>query len=144
MTYAEIEDQCHAALEPLKAEGLKTLKSYGGEFSPDSFGLFPITFPALMYCVTGFENEVRGSLDVQDLEIEVYAAARDLRGEDEARQGAYATTELARGKLNRLPIPGAGRLVLKRERIVGYSRQLNLCVMRAVYHLRAQQPAVTN
>jgi len=122
-------------------EGLKTLKSYGGEFSPDSFGQFPIQYPAVMICVPGLDNDTRGNLDLQELEVVIYVADRNLRGEDEARHGAYRTIQQARGKLHRLLVNGAGRLVLKKEGLVGYSRKLNLCVMQGTYKLKSQQPA---
>lgn len=140
MTYEDLEDACLATLNPLLNEGLKTLKSYGGEFSPDSFGQFPIGFPAIMVCVAGLDNTARGNLDQPDFEVIIYTAARNLRGEDDARHGAYRTIEQARSKLNRLRIDGAGRLALKNESLVGYSRKLNLCVMQATYRLKTQQP----
>jgi len=144
MTYELLEDACKSALEPLLNEGLKTLKSYGGEFSPDSFGQFPIQYPAVMICVAGLNNEPKGNMDIHDLEVVIYVADRNLRGEDNARHGAYHTMEQARGKLNRLGINGAGRLALKSESLVGYSRKLTLCVMQATYKLRNQQPASVN
>jgi phage gp37-like protein len=140
MTYEDLEDTCIAALNPLLNEGLKTLKSYGGEFSPDSFGQFSIKFPAVMVCVAGLTNDAQGNTDLQDREVVIYVAARDLRGEDDARHGAYHTMEQARGQLNRLRVAGAGRLTLKSESLVGYSRKLNLCVMQATYRLKVQQP----
>jgi len=138
MTYEALEDALLTALEPLKTEGLKTLKSYGGEFSPDSFGQCPIAYPALMVCIPELTNETQGNLDRQALEVVVYVADRNLRGEGAARHGAYRGMEQARARLHRLPVAGAGRLALQRESLVGYSAQLGLCVMQATYRLKMQ------
>ena len=146
MDYSALEDAVLAALEPLKTNGsVRTLESYGGEFSADSFGQFPIQYPALYVCLSGLESEPANQDDRREVTIEIYAASRNLRGEKDARRGdgrtsgAYELIESARGKINRLALAGAGRLTLKRERLIGYSKALGLCVIQAEYHLKFQQ-----
>ena len=146
MDYSTLEDALLDALAPLKAAGTaRTLESYGGEFSPDSFGQFPIQYPALYVCLAGLDSEPANQADHREAAVEIYAATKNLRGEKDARRGdartagAYELIEAARGKLNRLTLTGAGRLTLKSERLIGYSKTLGLCVMRAEYRMgRAQ------
>lgn len=142
MTYAEIEDGALALLTPLKADqGVKTLESYGGEFSPDSFGQVSVNYPAVYVCIPSLDSEPANQDDKRRVILEVYFAARNLRGEacarrgDSQNSGAYALAEAGRAKLNRQTLPGAGKLTLKRERLVGYSKALSLCVMKAEYEL---------
>ncbi|MGE4545837.1 MAG: phage protein Gp37 [Pedobacter sp.] len=142
MTYAEIEDAALTLLAPLKADhGVRTLESYGGEFSPDSFGQVTVNYPAVYVCIPSLDSEKANQDDKRHAIVEVYAASRNLRGEAAARRGdsqnsgAYALIEAARAKLNRQTLPGAGQLILKRERLVGYSKVLSLCVMKAEFEL---------
>lgn len=142
MTYAAIEDAALALLLPLKdAQGVRTLESYGGEFSPDSFGQVQVNYPAVYVCIPSLDSDPANQDDKRRVILEVYFAARNLRGEASARRGdsqnsgAYALAEAGRAKLNRQILPGAGKLTLKRERLVGYSKALSLCVMKAEYEL---------
>ncbi len=120
-----------------------TIKSYGGEFSPDSFGQCPLRYPAVMVNVQGLDNSARGNLDKRTVKISVYAADRDLSGEAGARKGVYSLIEEVREALNRFGIDGAGVLVLESEALVGYSRKQQLCVMRATYQLSTQHNVTT-
>lgn len=145
--YAALEDAILAALEPLKGTtvGVKTLETYGGEFSADSFGQFPINYPAVFVCVSAMNSEPANTEDRRELTLDVYAAATDLRGEKSARRGAlgsvgaYAVIEAVRSALNRLIIPGAGRVQLRREYLMGYSKAAGLCVIQAEYSLKYNQ-----
>ena len=146
MDYSALEDAILEALEPLKNAGtVRTLDSYGGEFSPDSFGQFPIQYPALYVCIAALDSEAANMADRREITVEIHAASRNLRGEKETRRGdsrttgAYEVMEAARSKLNRLPLTNAGRLVLKTERLIGYSKALGLCVIQAEYRLKFQQ-----
>ena len=146
MTYAALEDAALAALEALKTgNGVRTLDAYGGEFSPDSFGEIAIRYPAVYVCIEDLQSEAANNLDRRDIIVAVYAASKNLRGEKAARRGdiqtagGYELIEAARVRLNRLVITGAGRLVLRRERLIGYSKALGLCVIKAEYHLKLQQ-----
>jgi hypothetical protein len=64
-----------------------------------------------------------------------------LRGEASARRGdtqtsgAYALAEAGRAALNRQVLTAAGKMTLKRERLVGYSKALSLCVIKAEFEL---------
>lgn len=146
MTYADLEDAILTALAVLKSEnGVKTIDAYAGEFSPDSFGQLHIPYPAVYICIEDLQSEPANQVDKRDLVVAVYAASKNLRGEKAARRGdnrtagGYELIEAARGKLNRLIIPGSGRLVLRRERLIGYSKALGLCVIKAEYQLKTQQ-----
>lgn len=142
MTYAEIEDAALTFLAPLKTDqGVRTLESYGGEFSPDSFGQVAVNYPAVYVCIPSLDSEPANQDDKRRVILEVYYAARNLRGEAAARRGdsqnsgAYALAEAGRAKLNKQVLNGAGRMTLKRERLVGYSKVLSLCVMKAEFEL---------
>jgi phage gp37-like protein len=147
MTYEDFEDAILAALEPLKGTtvGVKTLETYGGEFSADSFGQFPINYPAVFICVSSMTSESVNTEDRRELTLDVYAAATDLRGEKSARRGAlgsvgaYAIAKAVRVALNRLIVPGAGRVQLRREYLMGYSKTAGLCVIQAEYSFKYNQ-----
>ncbi len=142
MTYLEMEDFLLEKLEPLRAAaGLRALTTYGGEFSPDSFGQVTVVFPAVYIYLSGLRSAGRNRLDERDQGCTVMVAARNLRGEPAARRGAagetgvYALFEGVRAHLNRLPLAG-GLLRLAEERVVGYSARLGLCVGQADYRLK--------
>lgn len=131
MEYAEIEQYLLAELDKVDAV---TKKGYAGEFSPDSFGQIPVRYPAVMLYVGGFDNKPANLSDHRVYEVRVYAADSNLAGEAGARSGVYALMQSVRARLNRCRIPGMGRLILKKERIVGYSWKTQTCVMEGIYH----------
>lgn len=136
LQYEQIEDPI---LETLQGLNFATLDTYGGEFSPESFGQFHIPFPAAYVHVQGFDNSPVNYTDERDCLVVVYVASRDLRGDKAAKRGETGAYQLAysvRQQLNRLRIDSVGRLELARERIVGYSRSLNVCVMRCEYKVK--------
>ncbi len=144
MTYLELEDAVLALFEPLKAElGLRTLASYGGEFSPDSFGEVAVNFPAVYVYLANLNNSGQGRLDNRELTLTIFVAAQNLRGEESARRGTdnaigvYGLLEAVRNKLNRALL-GGGLVRLKRETVVGYSALTGLCVAQADYNLGFQ------
>ena len=144
MTYLELEDAILALLEPLRTDlGLRTLESYGGQFSPDSFGQVAVTFPAVYVYLASLESAGRNRLDERKLTLTVFVAAQNLRGEESARRGTagvvgvYGLLEAVRDLLNRTPL-GGGLIRLKRESVVGYSAQTGLCVAQADYGLEFQ------
>jgi hypothetical protein len=143
MDYAQLETAVLLLLEPLRNDGVKTLQGYGGEFSEDSFGQFPLNYPAGLVSVPGLRNEVAGGVDRETIDVVFAAAAKDLRGDDKARHGVYQVMTAARELLHRKMVPGFGVLLLESESLTGYSKALGLCVMQGNYKLR-RQVAATN
>ena len=144
MTYLELEDAVLALLEPLKVElQLRTLTSYGGEFSPDSFGQVTVLYPAVYVYLANLESAGHNRLDSRKITLTTFVAAQNLRGEEDARRGSgsaigvYGLLEAVREKLNRVSLSG-GLVRLKREAVVGYSAQNGLCVAQADYGLEFQ------
>ena len=144
MSYLELEDAVLALLEPLvDALSLRTLASYGGEFSPDSIGQVTVLYPAVYVYLANLESSGHNRLDDRKLTLSVYVAAQNLRGEESARRGSgsaigvYGLLEAVREKLNLAPL-NSGLLRLKREAVVGYSAQNGLCVAQADYGLEFQ------
>lgn len=142
--YSALEDAAMARLAPLKEElGVRTLDSYGGEFSQESIGEAAIVFPAVYVHVGMMENIDRNQAASRVYQVYIYAADQNARGEAEARRGGterpgvYALLDAIRSGLNRRPILD-GRAVprLVSERIVGYSKTNSICVAQAVYSVR--------
>ncbi len=138
MTYEEFEDAVLALLKPLKNElGLRALTTYGGEFSPDSFGVVAVNFPAVYLYLSQLESDGRNRLDERRITLTVFAASRNLRGEENARRGSsgvYGLLEAVRAKINRVAV-GGGVLRLQREAVTGYSAATGICVAQADYRL---------
>jgi phage gp37-like protein len=138
-TYTEIEENVLALLAPLKEDGVKNVDSYGGEFSPDSFGAIPVQLPAVFVHVDGFSNDSDGGpVDQRTYGINLYVASKNLRGETEARRGAYSIADAARALLNRQEIPGCEWLTLKSEKLVAYSKLNGTCVFNIAYSLASE------
>jgi phage gp37-like protein len=150
LTYAAIEDHILAALQPLREElGVRTLASYGGDFSADSIQDYAVLYPAVL--VQAAELILSGESnrsDVMEVTITIYAADRNTRGAAAARAGdetlqspgVYALLEGVRAFLHRYNIPraGVGPVRLKREMVLAHRRRNALCVGLGVYTLRTR------
>lgn len=146
MIYSALEDALLAELASMKStHQVRTLESYGGDFSPDSFGQEVIQYPAVYVCLAGMDSDPANRIDNRTMTVDVYVAAKSLRGEKTARQGdsfnsgAYALAEGVRARLNRFALSGFGVFILRRESLFGYSKVAGLCVIRAEYGIKYQQ-----
>jgi phage gp37-like protein len=142
--YSALEDAILAELEPLRdSPGVRTLDSYGGEFSAESIGEAALVFPAVYVHVGMMENTDRNQTAARVYQVYVYAADQNARGESEARRGGterpgvYALLDEIRSRVNRRPILD-GRTVprLMNEKVIGYSKINSICVAQAVYSVR--------
>ena len=116
----------------------ETVKSYGGEFSPDSFGQVPLRYPAVFVNIQGLSSEMQSNTGSVELEIFIHVASHDLSGEQEARHGVYDIMEQVRDAVNQQAVPDKGMLKLESEDVIGYSKVMQTCVMRGIYRLKAQ------
>ena len=112
MDIAAIEDGFLAALEPLRAEGVRTLDSYAGS-NIESIEDIVRLFPAILVVWGGLRvtplNETDTDVDI----VNVLVCDRNLRGEGSARRGdavsrgVYYWLGRCRALLNRkLPVAG--------------------------------------
>ena len=153
MSYIDIEDAILAALEPLKTEiEVRTIKSYGGDFSPQDIESVSLIFPAILVHVTGLENETKARIDIREIAISVYVAHRNARGEEASRKGdtagsadipgVYGLLDAVREKLHRKSIADVGALTLltlQREKNIGYSKRVGMCVSVAEYKITVKK-----
>ena len=142
ITYAEIEDAVISALLPLQeTRMLREVSSYAGEFSDDSLGSMPKSYPSVFVCVSSFDADIANQRDIAEITVSAYIVSRNLRGEYSTRNGdgitagAYEIAEAARKILHRMSL-GSGLLLIRRERILHYSRAKDLCVMQCQYMLK--------
>ncbi|WP_457571306.1 phage protein Gp37 [Desulfovulcanus sp.] len=139
----EIENEMVETLK--RVQGVRTVRSYGGEFSPDSIGQELIQYPAILPCVVEAEFEPVNLKDKVEPIIKVYLADKNLRGQESARRGdatsvgVYYLQQEARKALNRKPILG-GVLFLKKQKVIYYSKSLGLCVAEQIYTLKLTVP----
>ena len=149
MTYAELEDAILTALEPLKTDpGVRTLDSYGGQFSEEVLraGQMLVNYPAILVYIERLSSaEFDMCNDMVEVQVSIFMADRNLRGEKAARRGdsgsdhpgVYRLLEKAREALNGASVPGFDDcLVLTEEALWFYSAQTATCVARAVYRAR--------
>ena len=143
MKYIDIENDVLEKLEALvDGDIVRSVNSYGGEFSPDSFGQTSIQTPSIYAHVSGLQNDPQGDVDMRSYSVTVYAVDRNLRGESDTRHGVYEICDAVRSALNRASICGAGTLELNRETLVGYSRAINVCVMQIDFTLPLDEPII--
>jgi len=93
MTYTvtQIEDAILDALAPIKAtQGVRTLKTYGGELDEDNRPRLGVALPAVYVVYAGSDYEEHGPRKVEAIEFQVVVADRNLRAEAEARRGSTA------------------------------------------------------
>jgi phage gp37-like protein len=147
MNYAAIEDAVIEKLAPLKQSlGVREIKSYGGEFSPDDIGQIAIIFPAIFIHIPEMTNQAMNRLDMRTFIISVFVADQSSRGDETARRGdatigrpgVYTLLEAVRTALHKKSIPGAGTLYLQRETNIGYSKSLSICISVAEYKIETK------
>lgn len=93
MTITAIEDGFLAALEPLRAEGVRTLQSYadsGLEDIDDIAGTLRL-LPAVLVVWGGLQVEQLNEMDADTEKVSILVCDRNMRGEESARRGDGAS-----------------------------------------------------
>lgn len=141
MTYAELEDAIVEALDDLRdARLVRDVRTYNGEFSPDSFASLHLPYPQIFVCVSALTMDVANLKDAAEVTVQVYILSKNLRGERAARSGdvltpgAHELAEMVRKRLHRRCI-GSGMMHLTAERVMQYSLKMELCIFRCDYRL---------
>lgn len=142
--FQEIENKVIEALEPLKAAGVKSLDTYGGQLDTQtdlaemagSLDLFPCVFVV----AGGLASEGRNLSDEIEASVMLIVADQNSRGAqyalrgDSVSPGVYNLLVRIKEKLHRQNvIPGWGQLQREEEFPVIYKPAQGLCVYMAKY-----------
>lgn len=143
-----IEDKTIEALQPLKAEGLKTLAAYAGELDVDQEGLVDRTyaFPCVYVAAGGLSSVTENRTDTIETSVVLVIGDKNQRGAesaargDSASPGVYRLLERIKELLHRKKvIQGWLPLILQREYPLLYNPAEGVCLYMAVYSTRSQR-----
>jgi len=138
------EDAVITALDPLKAQGLKTLEAYAGQLDVDRMEDMVIQFPCL-YVLAGPLNLADRAryLDYR-LQVVLIIGDHNVRGSlaaargDASSPGVYHLLELARGQLhNKKILAKWAPLLVTSEGALVYAPESSICLYTATYETKA-------
>ena len=141
--FQQLEDAVIAALEPLKAQGLKTLAPYSGELeAEDIIGLTRL-FPCVYVLAGGMSVSGEGNNSRVQIELTAFVGDRNVRGPAAAARegttglGVYGVLEAARECLHgRKMLPGWLPMMLGEEAPLVYAPKQGVCIYTATYKTR--------
>lgn len=88
--FEQLEQGALAALDPLKAKGLKTLELYAGQVEEEDvkeLARMTARFPCIYLIAAGLNNKTRNRYDEKEVGIVLIVGDKNLRGTEAARHG---------------------------------------------------------
>jgi hypothetical protein len=143
--FEELEQIVLDVLDPLKAQGLKTLELYAGQAEAgdiDELARMTVFFPCVYVVATGLTLTWKSRHDDEDIGIMLIIGDRHLRGTGEARLGdanalgVYALLEMTEEKLHRQKIHESGHLRLASAAPIYLAPKKGLCFYAARYEFK--------
>jgi len=143
--FEELEQIVLDTLEPLKAQGVKTLDLYAGQAEADDIeelARMTLLFPCVYVVATGLALTRKDRYDEEDIGIMLLVGARNLRGTDAARLGdstslgVYDILEGTEVLLHRQKIHPSGALFLRSAAPLYLAPKKGLCFYAARYEFK--------
>ena len=145
--FEELEQAAITALEPLKANGLKTLEVYSGQAEADDvedLARMTANFPCIYVVATGLVLAAKNRFDEEDVGLMLICGDKNLRGMDAARRGdsqspgVYDLLSGSRDLLHRKVIaPGWSAVHLEKTTPLFLAPKKGICIYAAHYRFRA-------
>ena len=138
----ELEQVILTVLEPLKAQGIKTLELYAGQVDSDGMKELAKTtakFPCIYVLAAGFSLVNKIKYDEEDIMVMLIIGERNLRGSDAAKLGdanslgVYDILELTESKLHRKKIHESGSMRLTGSAPLFLAPKKGICFYSAKY-----------
>ena len=138
--FQQLEDAVIAALEPLKAQGLKTLAPYSGELEAEDIISITRLFPCVYVLSGGMKANAEGRNTRAEMEITAFVGDRNVRGSAAAARegttgiGVYGMLEAVRKQLHgKNVLPGWLPMMLDEEAPLVYAPKQGVCIYTATY-----------
>jgi phage gp37-like protein len=137
------EDAVIAALEPLKANGLRTLEPYADQLDAEEIEEATLRFPAIYVVVGDLRIQPRNRYDEKILSVTLVVGDRNVRGSalatrgDAASPGVYNLLTLAREALHRKSLVALWPpLSCSGESVVAFAPARGICIYSASYETK--------
>jgi phage gp37-like protein len=141
--FEQLEDTVITALEPLKAQGLRTLETYTGQVEVDELEEITVRFPCIYVMVADLKLNVKNRSDIIEMGVRLIVGDRNLRGSgaaargDATSPGVYDLLKAARDALHRKHLlNGWTPLILASEAPIIYAPKLSICLYEATYEMK--------
>lgn len=142
--FEQLEDAVIAALEPLKAQGLRTLEAYAGQAEIDDLEEITVRFPCIYVLAAGMSNQIANNRDRCSMGLTLLIGDRNIRGSSPAARGdagspgVYELLKKAREALHRHKmINGWTPLFLESEESIVYTPKSSVCFYAATYETKS-------
>lgn len=143
--FEELEQIVLDTLEPLKAQGVKTLELYAGQAEADDIeelAKLTLLFPCVYVVATGLALTWKDRYDEEDIGIMLLIGDRNLRGTEAARlgdstsMGVYEILEATEALLHRQKIHPSGAMFLRSAAPLYLAPKKGLCFYAARYEFK--------
>ena len=141
--FEQLEDAIITALEPLKAQGLRTLETYMGQVEVDELEEITIRFPCVYVMIPGLSSKAKNRSDIVEMGASLIVGDCNLKGGasaargDATSPGVYAMLEAAKDALHRKHLlSGWALLLLVREEPIIYAPKQSICLYEATYEIQ--------
>ena len=141
--FEQLEDAVITALEPLKAQGLRTLETYTGQVEVDELEEITVRFPCIYVMVTDLKLNVKNRSDIIEMGVSLIVGDRNLRGSgaaargDATSPGVYDLLKAARDALHKkYLLTGWIPLMMTKEEPIIYAPKQSICLYEAMYEIK--------
>lgn len=141
--FEQLEDAVISALDPLKAQGLRTLEAYAGQVEVDELEEITIRFPCIYVMINGMSSKANNRSDSIEMGMRLVVGDRNLKGSvsasrgDTTSPGVYDLLSAARNVLHRKHLLSDWTpLMMTGEGSIIYAPKQNICLYEAVYEMK--------
>jgi phage gp37-like protein len=143
--FEELEQIILDTLEPLKAQGIKTLDLYAGQAEAEDIeelARMIRLFPCVYVIATGLVLVHKDRYDEEDIGVMLIIGDKNLRGTEAARlgdstsMGVYDILEKTEGLLHRQKIHSSGTMLLRSAAPMYLAPKKGLCFYAARYEFK--------
>jgi phage gp37-like protein len=143
--FEELEQIVLDTLEPIKAQGVKTLELYAGQAEAndiEELARMTLLFPCVYVVATGLALTWKDRYDEEDIGTMLIVGARNLRGTGAARLGdstslgVYEILEATEALLHRQKIHSSGVMLLRSAAPLYLAPKKGLCFYAARYEFK--------